>query len=212
LIEREWEFLERAASVGVVKTLGLATQGPRPGLLTEYLPGGDFVPLAGSHPRNWAAAARELALALEGIHARGIVHRDVKPRNVLFDADGHTTLIDFALARRAGEASRAGGGTPAYQSLGHRREAPATPADDVHGFAAMIYELLAGELPFGRLPALETLETRPAAPLLQRPALTEEPGIAALAELVQAVLSGSSADAAQTLTGFQSSLHAIIAS
>jgi serine/threonine protein kinase len=210
LIEREWEFLERAARPGIVSVIGLTEMRTGPGLLTEYLPGGDLVPLAGSHPRHWAAAAREVARVLAGIHESGIVHRDVKPCNVLFDSEGRATLIDFALAMRVGETSRAGGGTPAYQSRRHRQGAAASRADDVHAFAAMVYELLCGELPFGLRPTLRALETPPRSPFNKAAALAEDPKIAALAEITQATLTEGSAEPTRSLAVFQLALHAII--
>lgn len=211
LIEREWGLLEAAAQPGVVKTFGLTAMDTGPGLLTEYLPGGDLVPLAGSHPRHWAAALRDVARALEGIHARGIVHRDVKPRNVLLDADGRAVLIDFALASRAGYTSPAGGSTPAYRSPGQRQGAAANPADDVHAFAAMVYELLCGELPFGLTPGAAALETQPQAPLAKVPARAQDPQLVALAELTLAALTATSVEPARALAAFQSTLHAMIA-
>jgi serine/threonine protein kinase len=210
LIEREWEFLECAARPGIIPAIGLIQMRAGPGLLTEYLAGGDLVPLAGSHPRQWAAAVREVALVLAGIHDEGIVHRDIKPRNVLFDSAGRATLIDFALAMSIGETSRAGGGTPAYQRRSHRQGAAASPADDVHAFAAMVYELLCGELPFGLRPTLRALETPPMSPFHKAPALAEDPKIAALAELTQVALSERSAEPARALAVFQLALHAII--
>jgi serine/threonine-protein kinase len=211
LVEREWEFLELGAQKGVVKTFGLVTQDSGPMLLTEFLPGGDLVALAGSHPRYWAAALRDVALTLEAVHGRGIVHRDIKPRNVLFDAAGRATLIDFAVAMGIGRTSRVGGGTPAYQSPRHRQGAQAAPADDLHAFAVMVYELLTGQLPFGLMPDAKTLETRPPSPLKRvAPLAREEPDIVALAELTEAELTRVSTEPAQALRLFQSTLQAII--
>lgn len=96
---------------------------------------------------------REVLAGLEYAHAAGIVHRDVKPSNVMI-ADGHVLLADFGIARGAqGEelAVTDGGttvGTPAYMSPEQSiPEAPIGPASDLYSAAAMLYELMVGRPP-----------------------------------------------------------------
>jgi len=97
------------------------------------------------------AIARDVAGALALAHRRGIVHRDVKPENLMFDEDGVVKLMDFGLARAA-QASRmtmTGStlGTAAYMPPESVRGAAAAPGD-VFALGVVLHEMLAGELPF----------------------------------------------------------------
>jgi serine/threonine-protein kinase len=103
--------------------------------------------------------AREVALALEYAHGQGVVHRDVKPENILLTADGQTLLGDFGIARRSGaEGEAAGGGmtgtgfsvgTPAYMSPEQGAGDPHVDGrSDQYALACVLYECLAGEPPF----------------------------------------------------------------
>jgi len=119
------------------------------------------VPLLGAHPRHWVRAAHEVAGALVYLHERAVVHRDIKARNILFDESGSVRLIDFALAADESGPIPRGGGTAAYARAGPGQNGAPDAADDVHAFAVLLYELLAGQLPFGVDPARETLKSAP---------------------------------------------------
>jgi serine/threonine protein kinase len=93
------------------------------------------------------------------MHASGILHRDIKVRNVLLRPGDEPCLIDFSLAVAVGTRALQGGGTAGYQSVNQRQGGSPTVGDDVHSFAALIYELWTGTLPFSRNPSLEMLES-----------------------------------------------------
>jgi hypothetical protein len=101
-----------------------------------------------------ARGLRDVARALHKVHAASIVHRDVKPGNILITPEGKYVLTDFGLARRleGTRVTRSGQllGTLPYMSPGQLRGAPdaATPASDVYGLGAVLYEALTGRLPF----------------------------------------------------------------
>jgi serine/threonine-protein kinase len=95
----------------------------------------------------------QVALALHYAHERGVVHRDVKPANVMIDRQGTAIVTDFGIARVAqGEHLTRTGfaiGTPAYMSPEQWRVEELTAASDQYGLGAIAYQLLTGELPFG---------------------------------------------------------------
>ena len=125
-------------------------------LVMEYADGEPVSKVLDRIDRIGAAAAmdlvRQVALALQAVHDRGIVHRDVKPANLLLRTDGTVALADFGIALGAGNTAltRSGAvlGTPLYlapeQVLGH----PATPRSDVYALGVVAYECLAGRPPF----------------------------------------------------------------
>jgi tRNA A-37 threonylcarbamoyl transferase component Bud32 len=130
----------------------------RPYIVMEYLPGGslaDRLEREGAQPvgrsLEWLAQA---AAALDAAHANGIVHRDVKPANLLLDSDDRVKVADFGVASAAdlGSFTEAGTvvGTAGYLAPEQARGERATPASDLYALAVVAFELLTGKRPFER--------------------------------------------------------------
>ena len=126
-------------------------------LVMELLPGGTLRSrvTAGGCTAPYAVAVSLACLSgLSAAHRRGILHRDVKPENMLFAASGVLKVTDFGIAKVIGGPgtvlTRVGNvvGTPAYIAPEQVRGGKLTPATDVYALATMLYELLAGVFPF----------------------------------------------------------------
>jgi hypothetical protein len=111
--------------------------------------------------RQAVTLVRQIAEALEAVHAHGIVHRDLKPGNILLDTTGQALLSDFGLAQLAGDAEHltAEGlmvGTPAYMAPEQVDPDMGTagPLSDVYSLGVVLYQMLTGRLPFQGTPQL----------------------------------------------------------
>jgi serine/threonine protein kinase len=99
-----------------------------------------------------AQVLRDVVRALTVAHARGLVHRDLKPDNILVGPDMRPRILDFGLALSLEEARRLGGGfegTPLYASPEQALGKPLTPASDIFSFGSLMFKVLTGRAPFG---------------------------------------------------------------
>jgi hypothetical protein len=127
----------------------------RPYIVMEYMSGGSLEEKLRDGPAPPGEALRWLeqaALALDHAHAEGVVHRDVKPGNVLLDRDGNVHVADFGIASAAGMDSLTMTGTvmgtAGYLSPEQAQGERATPASDCYGLGVVAFELLTGERPY----------------------------------------------------------------
>ena len=145
----------------------------RPYIVMEYLAGGSLADRLGREgPQPLGRALdwlRQAAAALDAAHAGGIVHRDVKPANLLLDDDDCVKVADFGVASAADLASytEAGTvvGTAGYLAPEQARGETATPASDRYGLAVVAFELLTGTRPFERESATAEAMAHVSAPI-----------------------------------------------
>jgi WD40 repeat protein len=163
----EAEALARLQHPHIVPVYEVGEADGRPFLVLEYVDGGNLAQrLDGTPwPAGQAAALVEvLARAMDYAHRRGVVHRDLKPGNVLLAADGTPKITDFGLAKLliggGGDPTWTGQvlGTPSYMAPEQARGGTGVgPATDVYALGAILYELLTGRPPFKAETPLETL-------------------------------------------------------
>jgi len=94
--------------------------------------------------------SRQICAGLDYAHARGVIHRDVKPANVMLTADGGLKIMDFGIAKAGGGMTSAGQvlGTPNYMSPEQVKGKPLDGRSDLFSFGVMLYEMVTGEKPF----------------------------------------------------------------
>ena len=122
----------------------------------EYVPGGvslgeSLVREGPFEPVRASTVVRQVVLALDAAHQSGLVHRDVKPSNVLLTADGRAKLADFGLVRRLNELEVVGvpvAGTPTFMAPELFAGVPASHRSDLYAVGVMYYYLLSARLPF----------------------------------------------------------------
>jgi serine/threonine protein kinase len=142
--------------------------GGLPYLVLEYVEGGSLADrLRGELQATRASAelVRTLGGAVTAAHARGVIHRDLKPKNILFAADGTPKIADYGLAKLLDDdlgltITGQSPGTPSYmapEQAGLKRY-PVGPATDVYALGAILYELLTGRPPFRGASVADTLE------------------------------------------------------
>jgi len=139
----------------VVTIYDVANAAGRPTIVMEFLPGGtlaDRLRAGRVAPALALAWLEQAAKALDAAHAAGVVHRDVKPSNLMLGADGDLRVTDFGIARIAGDVSLTSVGTilgsSGYISPEQAHGGTASAASDRYGLAVVAFELLTGRRPF----------------------------------------------------------------
>ncbi|MDQ4041055.1 MAG: protein kinase, partial [Actinomycetota bacterium] len=153
---REARAVAQLSHPHIVTVIDAGEDDGRPYIVFEYVEGRTLkqaIKEAGRLPVSEAVAyAVEIARALGCAHDNNIVHRDVKPQNVLVDVEGRAKVTDFGIARSLDEEGLTADGrvlgTTDYvspeQALGH----PVTPQSDLYSLGIVLYEMLTGEVPF----------------------------------------------------------------
>ncbi len=153
---REARAVAQVSHPNVVAVIDAGEDGGRPYIVFEYCDGETLkqrIDRMGKLPLDEAAAyAIEVGRGLQAAHARMLVHRDVKPQNVLIDSEGRAKVTDFGIARslESDGLTKTGRvlGTTDYvspeQAMGHEVDA----RSDIYSLGVLLYEMLTGELPF----------------------------------------------------------------
>jgi eukaryotic-like serine/threonine-protein kinase len=182
-VERFRREAKNAAGLSHPNIVSIFDRGEAEGtyyIAMEYLDGRslkELITTRGPAPINVAIDyARQILAALRVAHRQGLVHRDIKPHNVLVDGEGRVKVTDFGIARAGPSQMTEEGsiiGTAQYLSPEQAQGAPVTPASDLYSVGIVLYELLTGEVPFaGETPvelAMKHLSKVPEPPSQLRP-------------------------------------------
>ena len=212
---REAELLARLDHPGLVRVHSADFSGAAPAFVLEFLEGGSLQDRLRAGPLSPPEAKRvmaQIAAAVGYLHREGVLHRDLKPLNVLFDGQGNARLTDFGLARARGAMTLTQTGellgTPGYmapeQILDPRR---VDARSDVYALGALLFALLSGRPPFQAGTALATLDQ-----VLHRPPPTLQSSrgdsdAAAYEELCARALAKDPAERPQTAEAFAAALE-----
>jgi serine/threonine-protein kinase len=182
-VERFRREAKNAAGLSHPNIVSIFDRGEAEGtyyIAMEYLDGRslkELISTRGPAPINVSVDyARQILAALRVAHRQGLVHRDIKPHNVLVDGEGRVKVTDFGIARAGPSQMTEEGsiiGTAQYLSPEQAQGAPVTPASDLYSVGIVLYELLTGTVPFaGESPvelAMKHLSKVPEPPSRIRP-------------------------------------------
>jgi len=168
----EYAMVERIQSRHVARIVGHGTYQNNVYLVMEFFEGGDLSKRLAGKPVAPAEALklfRELMFALGDIHEKGILHRDLKPQNLMFRRDGTLAIVDFGIAKDISAADRTGAGevlgTPRYMSPEQVQGRALDLRTDIYSAGVLLYQMLTGRHLFDGETAMEVamhhLNTQP---------------------------------------------------
>ena len=209
--QREAQAAERLKQPHILPVLAYGEQDGVTYMVLPFMPGGTLATRLANAPRGLpldeaAGYLEQLAGALDFAHAQGVIHRDIKPTNVLIDANGALFLADFGIARLFDPAeggARPGSqplttltvtgqvlGTPIYMAPEQVLNARVSPAADIYALGILLYQMVTGAVPFqADTPvglAMQHVQEAPPAPRLRRMDLPEPAQAAILRALAKA--------------------------
>lgn len=161
---KEYQIAGRIKSPHVAKIFNYGFSDSSAYILMEYLPGGDvrdYFTTRMVDQGRILGIFRQVLMALGDIHAAGVVHRDLKPHNIMFRSDGSVALVDFGIAKIIGEPGMTQQGTllgtPTYMSPEAIMGGVVSARSDLYSAGIMLYQMLAKTAPFQGSSAQEIL-------------------------------------------------------
>jgi len=162
-LRAEWQASIRLMHAHIVRAFEFHAEPEVAFFSQQFIDGPDFGVLAGLPVADVLGPVGLLLDALAYVHAKGVVHRDIKASNVLFDGNGAPYLSDFGVSCAAGQIGI--GGSLVAQSPQSLDGQPASAADDIFALGSLIFELLAGRPPWSSADIAAGIRNETAAPL-----------------------------------------------
>ncbi|HLY73692.1 MAG TPA: protein kinase [Planctomycetota bacterium] len=160
-LKREAQTSAKLSHPHIAAVYEIAEAREKTFLVMQYVDGQTLETFPRDNREKLVTIVREVALAIHYAHSRGVIHRDLKPGNIMVDTSGRPFVMDFGLARQIESKRSISGivlGTPAYMPPEQAVGAPADVRSDVYSLGATLYELLANRPPFRGESVLEILK------------------------------------------------------